>query len=257
MERPKNFDRTPQTIENIKELIDGSAGAKIPVWAAQLHEVPFQNEIKVSDLYYSDRSCRGQFDAFLRNDALGKKDFLGSAGTGEIQESVRQLTEIITERQPGYSRMPNSLKIGDIKTLKDGVIRRMGLSPLQVFIVRKLFGYESEDGLAPRAWARNLESISIPILTPDLQMKEYFSGVHKKYLSDALDTVLTNNFRHAGKQIIFETLQMVTFPTVNKQTVNVDVMGNSLPFLLGEGLLDEIDGLDTVTRKTIILRLFC
>ncbi len=262
MERVKGPDRTTQTIERIKEVIDRSVGAEIPHWAIQLHEVPFQNNVRLSHLYYSDFSASGkfdsrQFDTFLRKDALGKRDSLGSEGIREIRDVIKKLTITVEDPLRRHPRTANSLTIGDIRTLKDGFIRRLGLSPLHVFISRKLFGYELEGGLDPRAWTRNLEGIGLHAQTKNHQLKKYFNGVYRKPLSKMLDSDLPNNVRYVGKKIIFETLRMISFPTVKRQSVDADVMGSSLPLLLGEGLLDEIDGLDTVTRKTIILRLLC
>jgi len=250
MERIEGSDKTSQTIEKIREVVDRSVGVEIPLWAIQLHEVPFQNNVKLSNLYYTDFSESGkfvsrQFDTFLRKDALGKKNSLGSEGIGEIRDVIKKLTITVENPLRRDTRMANSLTIGDIRTLKDGIIRRLGLSPLQVFISRKLFGYESEDGLSPRDWAKNLSSIGLHVQTKDYQLKEYFNGEYRKPLSNLLDQNLPSNFRYVGKQIVFETLQMITFPTAKRQPVNVDIMGNSLPFLLG------------VTRKTIILRLLC
>lgn len=48
MERPKSFDRTPLVIENIENVINRSIEKEIPLWATQLHEAPFPNEIKLS-----------------------------------------------------------------------------------------------------------------------------------------------------------------------------------------------------------------
>ena len=193
MERPKSSDQFPQTIEKIREVIVRSTDARILFWASQLHEVPFSNEMKLSDMYHSNLSLSGQFDAFLRTEALGKGRSMGSVGFGEIKESIRQLTETVTDPIRRYPKN-NSLTIGDIRTLKDGVIRRMGLDPFQVFIVRKLFGYESEDGLSPRDWIRNLESISMPVNNPDAKLKYFLKEMDRKSLLNLLDITLPKNY---------------------------------------------------------------
>jgi len=214
LEDPFGEKRIERVTEEISSVIEKSKGHTIPDWAKKLPAVSLPAGTMIRNLYFSDLPVENDF----RNQIFTPK--VGSVARGEINETLRRLIETASDPEKTYRKTTNTLTIDDIRDAKDGFLKRMGLSGLNVFITRKLFGY--------RFWKSS----------PPLNELE---GDSKKFMDET----------------VVEVEQYLKSPSIQGVSLGIEVPREAFPFIIGAGLLDEIDGFEEPTSKEIVIKFLC
>jgi hypothetical protein len=223
-----------ETTGKISRVIEESQKNNIPPWVKELQSVTLPGNTKINELCWSFYSVGGnsspaqeEFESQICEQKL-KKDILGRSVLGAISGTLARLVETRTAIGPAeiYRGAANDLTIDDVREAKDGFLRRMGLFAIDVVITRKLFGYGAD-----KKWSDTRKGRDFTVTPGDTVIDD-----------------LVENLRERLKE-----------PHIQGVPLGFEIPEDAFPFLLGEGLIDEIDSFNDLDYwfREIAIRFLC